>query len=130
MTGRHSRDLVPARKRRKRPTTTASYAGMLQRMHWAYGKRVGADPGALAYLRDIEDTARDSMNLGIYLCHYRDDGQAASLAEIGRALGITKQAAAKRVNLGREVADRMEAQGKLTYESPGLAVSPAPGLSG
>lgn len=114
MPGRHSKDLVPLRKRPKRPTTDASYAGMLRRMHFGYAKRIGADPDALEHLRSIEDAARDAVNLGIFFAHCRSDGQAASLSAIGDALGVSKQAIAKRVNLGREVADRLEAQGKLT----------------
>lgn len=114
MTGRHSRDLVPLRKRKKRETTDASYAGMLKRMHFGYAKRIGTDPDALEHLRGIEEAARDAVNLGIYFANQRTDGQAASLSAIGDVMGVSKQAIAKRVNLGREVADRLEAQGKLT----------------
>lgn len=111
MEGRHA--LVPVRKRKKRPVTDASYAAMLIRMSLGYAKRIGANRGALAFLRDIEEANRDAVNLGIYMAHYRDDGESASLAEIGRELGISKQAVAKRVNLGREVADRLQLEGKL-----------------
>jgi hypothetical protein len=58
MTGLH--------RRRKRVTTTGSYAAMLARMLRAYGARIGTEPAeGLAHLRELETAMTDATNLGI-----------------------------------------------------------------
>ena len=59
MPGRH-RGTVARRK-----TEGSEYAAMLERMIWAYGKRIAEDPAELVHLRRLEAAMRDAPNLGI-----------------------------------------------------------------
>jgi hypothetical protein len=94
MTGLH--------RRRKRTTTTDSYAAMLARMLRAYGSRIGTDPAAgLAHMRDLETAMTDAINLGIYEAN-KVGGH--SINELAAILGMSKQAVHKRVGLGEQLA--------------------------
>ena len=104
MPGRHRSDRSPAR--RKRDVESSEYAAMLIRQIQAYGKRIGQDPAALTYLRDIEQALRDSVNAGIAAANRRPD-QPYSLAEIADVLGISRQGMHKRVKLGEAVLTRL-----------------------
>lgn len=97
MAGRHR---LPAK--RKRNVESSEYAAMLIRQIQAYGKRIGEDPAALTYLRDIEEALRDSVNAGIAAANLRPD-QPYSLAEIADVLGISRQGIHKRVRHGEAV---------------------------
>lgn len=101
MPGRHR---TPARS--KRDVESSEYAAMLIRQIQAYGKRIGQDPAALTYLRDIEEALRDSVNAGIAAANHRPD-QPYSLAEIANILGISRQGMHKRVKLGEAVLTRL-----------------------
>ena len=103
MAGKHR---LPARRRRE--YESSEYAAMLIRMIYAYGSRVGEDPAALTYLRDIETAVRDAANAGIAAANLRPD-QPYSLAEMADIVGVSRQAIHKRVRLGQAVLGRLMA---------------------
>jgi hypothetical protein len=103
MAGRHR---LP--DRRKREYESSEYAAFLVRMIHAYGVRIGEDPAALTYLRDIEAAVRDATNAGIAAANQRPD-QPYSLAEIAAIIGVSRQAVHKRVRLGERVLARLAA---------------------
>jgi hypothetical protein len=80
--------------RPKRFRETAEYAGMMSRMVKAFGKRVETGDIAslplLAQTRDELDAVIDTTVRRLYLEH------GYSWSEIGRDLGITRQAARQR----------------------------------
>jgi hypothetical protein len=94
--------------RRKRVTESSEYAAMLMRMIYGYGVRVGEDPAGLAHLRDLEAAMRDAVNIGIYAANKLED-RPYSINEIAAILGVSKQAVHKRVQLGEQVFNRLEA---------------------
>jgi len=102
VTGRHA-----AGKGRHRITETSDYIAFMLRVVNRYGERVGEDPAALAHLRDIEAALRDAVNLGIYTAN-KAPYRPYSIGEIGAILGVSKQAAHKRVGLGEAVHRRAE----------------------
>jgi hypothetical protein len=81
---------------------------MLMRMIYGYGVRVGEDPAGLAHLRDLETAMRDAVNIGIYAANKLED-RPYSINEIAAILGVSKQAVHKRVQLGEQVFNRLEA---------------------
>jgi hypothetical protein len=81
---------------------------MLMRMIYGYGVRVGEDPAGLAHLRDLEAAMRDAVNIGIYAANKLED-RPYSINEIAAILGVSKQAVHKRVQLGEQVFNRLEA---------------------
>jgi hypothetical protein len=90
------------RKRKRPPTTTEQYAGMLRRMLNAYGKRIGETPiEGLTHLRELEQALTDATNLGIWSAN-KEAGH--SINELADVLGVSKQAIYKRVLLGEQVA--------------------------
>jgi hypothetical protein len=103
MAGRHRLAIRP-----KRATETSEYVAFLARLLIGYGERIGRDPAALTHLRDIEAITRDAVNAGIYLANKSGDCPY-SINEIGAIMGISKQAAWKRVQLGEQVMLRLEA---------------------
>lgn len=86
-------------RRRKVERETPEYAGMLQRMCRAYGRRVAqADVEDLAEMAGVLEALQEAIQVAV-------DGQraaGASWADIGRAFGITKQSAHGRFGGGRE----------------------------
>lgn len=80
--------------RRRGPVETPEYAAMVRRMIRSYGRRVAdADPEDLAELvaiREVLDEAIDEAVEGMR------EARAISWGQIGRALGITRQAAQQR----------------------------------
>jgi hypothetical protein len=86
----------PAPYRAERYTTMAEYLQFVRRVMGGLGERVGeADLEALtemAQLRDLMDGAMLQAIAGLR----HDDAAPASWAEIGEALGVTRQAAQKR----------------------------------
>lgn len=87
---------LPARRRRRarRPIETSDYAAMLRRMLGAYGRRVAdaddVDLAELVELRRDLDTAISDAVVGQRATHGR------SWADIGRAVGMTRQSAQQR----------------------------------
>ena len=81
---------------------------MLMRMIYGYGVRVGEDPAGLAHLRDLETAMRDAVNIGIYAANKLED-RPYSINEIAAILGVSKQAVHKRVQLGEQVFNQLEA---------------------
>ena len=110
MAGSHAKPgpVQRLRNRTRRTTETSEYAAMIIRVLYGYGQRIGEDPAALAHLRDIENTLRDAVNLGIFTAN-RSGNCPYSLAEIGAVVGISRQGVHKRVGLGERVLVRMEA---------------------
>jgi hypothetical protein len=91
-----------------RPAETSDYVAFLRRALYGYGRRIGDDPAALVHLRELEETLRDAVNLGVFAAnhgrdHYSQNEQAA-------ILGVTRQAIAKRIKLGADVHVRLEAE--------------------
>lgn len=83
-------------RRRRREREIPDYAAFARRAVRAYGRRVAdADPEdlvELVALAGVLDAAVDEAVRGLR----RRDGRQASWSEIGRALGITRQAAQQR----------------------------------
>lgn len=94
-------------RRRKRPTTTASYAGMLRRTISRYAYRVGEDPAeGLAALADIRRDLEEATSLGLYLASLTadSDGNRWTPGRLGNAVGLTRQAVMKRITQGEAIA--------------------------
>lgn len=79
--------------KRKVERETPEYAGMLRRMIRAYGKRVAdADDVDLGEMAEVQAVLSEAIAVAV-------EGQrerGASWSEIGRAFGITRQAAQQR----------------------------------
>jgi len=108
MAGRHARPGRLARRQDRRQTETSEYVAMMIRILYGYGYRVSQDPAALAHLRDLEAALRDAVNLGIFGANKLGD-RPYGINTIGAILGVSKQAAAKRVHAGEAVFVRLEA---------------------
>lgn len=102
MAGRHA----ARRSREGLVTESDQYAAAVARMLWALGRRISTDPGALAYVPEVEQVFRDAVNLGYALANEAGWSQS----EMAAITGITQQAAAKRVKAGRAVRARIEAE--------------------
>ena len=90
-------------RRKRRPTSTASYASMLLRMIRAYAPRIGRDPAdGLARLREIESELTNAVNVGLMIAN-REHGH--SVNELAATLGISKQAIHKRIRAGEAAAE-------------------------
>lgn len=73
---------------------TAEYAKMVQRMIRSYGKRVGnADDVDLAEMVKLRDAVDDAIQTAVEM---QRASWGRSWTDIGRALGITRQAARQR----------------------------------
>lgn len=73
--------------------TDADFAAMMRRMLRAYGRRVGTgDTYDLSDLADFAALCEQTLREAVWA----QRAAGASWAEVGAALGITKQAAAKR----------------------------------
>lgn len=82
-------DLTPKRERE-----TPEYAAMLRRMLRAYARRVGdADDVDLAEMVELRDELEAAIRAAVW-GQRRNHG--ASWADIGRGLGVTRQAAQMR----------------------------------
>ncbi len=78
---------------RRRQREIPEYAAMVRRVIRAHGRRVGdADPEDLAELVAMQETLDEAIALAV--AGQRDNGFAWS--QIGRGLGITRQAAQQR----------------------------------
>lgn len=76
------------------PVETTEYAKMVRRMVRAYGKRVGnADDVDLGQMLALRDEVEDAIATAVTL---QREQWGRSWAEIGRGLGITRQAAQQR----------------------------------
>ena len=99
-----------AKRGPRRVTETSDYVAMMTRIITAFGDRIAADPAALAHLRDLQDVLADQVNRGIFEAnkgrsHYSQNDMAA-------ILGISRQAIAKRIQLGETIYARTwEARG-------------------
>jgi hypothetical protein len=96
MTGKHR-----APRRPQRITETSDYVAMMTRIIAAYGDRIANDPVALAHLRDLQATLADQVNRGIFEANQGQDRYSQN--EMARILGVTRQAIAKRIQLGADV---------------------------
>ncbi|MFT3877415.1 MAG: hypothetical protein QM708_13480 [Propioniciclava sp.] len=77
-------------RNRRRERETPEYAGMVRRVIMAHGRRVGeADPEDLSELRDMRQVVEAAIAEGIR----GQRARGASWADIGRGLGISRQAA-------------------------------------
>jgi hypothetical protein len=74
---------------------------MMTRIITSYGDRIASDPAALAHLRDLQAVLADQVNRGIFEANQSSDRYSQN--EMARILGVTRQAIAKRIDLGREV---------------------------
>jgi hypothetical protein len=93
-------------RRRSGRTETSDFTAGLIRMMYAYGRRAGSDPAALAHLPAIHDALRDATNLAVFEANTA--GQSPySLAEIAAVVGVTREAIFKRKKSGRQVAERL-----------------------
>ena len=99
MTGRH-RAGGGAHKRSARVTETSDFVAMMVRLLIAWGDRVGQDPAALVHLRELESTLAQQTNRGIFTANRRE---RYSQNEMARILGVSRQAVAKRIQLGELV---------------------------
>lgn len=99
MAGRH------ARSREGLVVENADYVAALLRLHRGFYLRLAADPGALAYVAELESDWRDGINWALAQCNERGGW---SQAEIGAIYGHSQQAVGKRVAAGRLVRDRLE----------------------
>lgn len=86
-------------KRARREVETPEYGAMVRRMIRAYGRRVAdaddVDLGKMVAMRDDLDAAIAAAVAG-------QVDRGASWTDVGRALGITRQAAWKRFGLTRD----------------------------
>jgi hypothetical protein len=103
MTGKHR---LP--DQRKREYESSEYVAMLVRMIYAWGARVGDDPAAYAYRRELENALRDAGNAGLAAANRRPD-QPYSLAEIAAIDGTSRSMIHKRVRLGEAVLGKLAA---------------------
>ena len=107
--------------RRRGPVETPAFAGMVRRQIRAHGRRVAdADPEDLAELvamHEVLQLAIDEAVLGMR------EARAVSWGQIGRALGITRQAAQQRYSHRPRVARRPAGEHPL----PGLEGTPPVG---
>lgn len=87
---------------------TSDYVAFLKRAIYGYGRRIGDDPAALVHLRELEETLRDAVNLGVFAANQGRDHYSQN--EQARILGVSRQAIAKRVRLGEAVHVRIEAE--------------------
>ena len=72
-----------------------AFASFVRRIMKAYAKRIGdGDIGALADLAAVRDAVDDALAAAV--ANLRAEPHAYSWTQIGRELGITKQAAMKR----------------------------------
>ena len=99
MTGRHQAG-AGRHKRPPRRTETSDFVAMLVRQLYAMGERIGDDPVALVHLRELEVTLAQQVNRGIFLANRRG---RYSQNEMARILGVSRQAIAKRIQLGELV---------------------------
>ena len=80
--------------RKTGPVETPEYGAMVRRMVRAYGKRVGnADDVDLSQMLALRDEVEAAITTAVTL---QRDNWGRSWAEIGRGLGITRQAAQQR----------------------------------
>jgi hypothetical protein len=115
-------DPLPARRRRfcsdehrrkghraERKTENDDYAKSVVRQIRSMGVRASADLYALAWLSAAVDHARTALDLAVDGCRSR----GYSDAEIGAALGITRQAVGQRFGRKRDVYTGPDATGLL-----------------
>lgn len=95
MTGRHRADGGTAPKR---VVESSDYVAFLTRAMIAWGDRVASDPAALVHLRELEQTLVQQTNRGIWEANERGGYSQNEMAAI---LGTSRQAVAKRINLGQ-----------------------------
>jgi hypothetical protein len=80
--------------RKTGPVETPEYGAMVRRMVRAYGKRVGnADDVDLSQMLALREEVEAAIATAVVL---QRDNWGRSWAEIGRGLGITRQAAQQR----------------------------------
>lgn len=93
-------------RRSRRITETSDYVAMMTRIITAYGDRIAADPVALAHLRDLQATLTDQVNRGIFGANQGDAHYSQN--EMARILGVSRQAIAKRIQLGQLMYARIQ----------------------
>jgi predicted nucleic acid-binding Zn ribbon protein len=86
-------------QKRERVIETGSYADGVVRLIASMGKRASADLDALEWLAGAADYARKALAMAVDGCRAR----GYSDAEIGAALGITRQAVGQRFGRKRDV---------------------------
>jgi hypothetical protein len=105
MPGKHRPGRTP-----QRVTETSDYVAMMLRIIASYGDRIAEDPAALVHLRELQTAMDDQVNRGIYHANAQDNGYSQN--HMGRILGVSRQAIAKRIGLGEQVNTAMvEARG-------------------
>lgn len=121
--GRHSADefgaLIRPQRRTERVTEHADYLAMMWRMARALEARAIDDPELLPQVVAYAQRMSEIVNVAIAVNSERyaiDPRRGASMAECGRALGISKQSASERRGRGQEVIDaRVEAAGAVRF---------------
>lgn len=100
MKGRHHAGTA-LQQRPPRVTETSDFVAMLRRLFNAWGDRVGQDPAALVHLAELVAELERQTNRGIFVANRGQDHY--SQRDIGRILGLTRQAIAHRIKLGELV---------------------------
>jgi hypothetical protein len=108
----------------KRITETEDYVAMLGRQIDAYGRRVGEDPAAICYYKDLRQRLDDAVNVGLATAQGKQGGW--SLREIAAIFGISNPGVLKRIVKGREIIARRETAAGVTR----LADMPKPSVPG
>lgn len=94
----------------KREVETEDYVAALARFIDGYGRRVGEDPAAIAYFKDLQQRLTDAVNVGVAVAQTKQGGR--SLREIARYFGTSHIAVKKRVDQGKAIiAAREQAAG-------------------
>lgn len=97
----------------KREVETEEYVAALARFIDGYGKRVGDDPAAIAYLGDLQQRLTDAVNVGLATAQGRAGGW--SMREIARYFGTSHVAVLKRIKLGRIIVSEREAKAGVVH---------------
>jgi hypothetical protein len=85
-------------RHRRTDTETSDYIAMMHRFTIALGDRIAADPAALVHVPGLVAALTEQVNRGIFEANKGE--QHYSQNEIGQILGMSRQAAAKRIKLG------------------------------
>ena len=85
-------------RHRRTQTETSDFVAMMHRFTIAWGDRVAADPAALVHLEGLMTALVDQTNRGVFEANRGE--QHYSQSEMGRFLGVSRQAVAKRIGLG------------------------------
>lgn len=99
--------------RTPRVVETEEYVAALARFVDGYGRRIGEDPAAIAYLGDLQQRLTDAVNVGLATAQGKQGGW--SMREIAAIFGTSHVAVLKRIKQGRIIIAAREAAAGVVH---------------